>query len=69
MFDKKTNEIYKNKLQELTAPGAATDHVKVVISQVQICPIYIKSGNMVKKSEKNRSVLTPHPLLFVYLGT
>jgi len=28
-----------------------TDDVKVVISQSQICLIYIKSGNMVRKSK------------------
>jgi len=32
--------------------GRYTDHVKVVISQGQVV-IYIKSGNMVRKSGKN----------------
>jgi len=32
--------------------GVDTDHVKVVISQRSNCLIYIKSGNMVRKSGK-----------------
>jgi len=34
----------------LSKAGADTDHVKVVISQGESCRIYIKSGNMTRKS-------------------